>query len=104
MKKYVIASILGKQFILSEGDKVILDRVNDLKNDLLEIKDILLYVDGDKVEIGSPLLKSKVLKLKLLKEYKDKKIIVAKYKAKSRYHKVNNHKQAKSLLEVISIN
>lgn len=79
--KFAVIRILGKQYRVTEGQEILVDKMNDLKIQ----PEVLLFVDGDKIEIGTPVLKKAVVKLKVLKEVeKGEKIDIFKYKAKSR--------------------
>ena len=81
MDKFAVIRILGKQYKVTEGEEILVDKLNDLK----VVPEVLLYVDGDIVEVGTPVLKKAVVKIKVLKEVeKGEKIDIFKYKAKSR--------------------
>ncbi len=104
MSKYAIVKLAGKQYKVQEKDKFIVDRLSQEPGKTFTNKKVLLYKEDDQIEIGAPVLKNKSVKLKVLEDFKDKKIRVAKYKAKSRYRRVKGHRQLKSLVEVVSIN
>lgn len=99
--KYAIIEIKGRQYRVSEGEELIIDRTNskDLKVNML------LYRDGAKVKIGKPYLTGINLKFKILGEEKGEKINVFKYKAKSRYRKKIGFRPifTKLLIEKISL-
>ncbi|MGD9129071.1 MAG: 50S ribosomal protein L21 [Candidatus Woesebacteria bacterium] len=103
MKKYAIIQLQGKQYKVSEGDKLVIDRLETKEGNELEVNEVLLLNDGKTVKIGTPLLKGAKLKFKVLSHDKAKKIRVAKFKAKSRYRKVKGHRQAQSTLELLKI-
>lgn len=81
MTKYAVVKIGGRQYKVSEGEEIIVDKVVDLN------PEILLVVDGDKVKIGKPKVPGAKIMLKKLEDLKGDKIDVLKYKAKSRYRK-----------------
>jgi len=80
--KYAVVRIKGKQFKVFEGDNFLIDKVEGK----LE-PEVLLYVDGDKIQIGDPLVKGVKVDIKVDGNEKGEKIDVLKYKAKSRYRK-----------------
>lgn len=81
MDKFAVIRIAGKQYRVTEGQEILVDKLNDLKI----VPEVLLFVDGDKVEVGTPVLKKAVVKVKVLKEVeKGEKVDIFKYKAKSR--------------------
>ena len=63
MDKFAVIRILGKQYKVTEGEEILVDKLNDLK----VVPEVLLYVDGDIVEVGTPVLKKAVVKIKVLK-------------------------------------
>jgi large subunit ribosomal protein L21 len=82
--KYAVIRILGRQYKVSEGQELLIDKMNDLKL----TPEVLLVVDGEKTNIGKPVLKDTKVTLKILKEVeKGEKIEVYHFKAKSRYKK-----------------
>lgn len=85
MDKFAVIRIGGKQYRVSEGDEILIDKlVNQTKIE----PEVLLFVDGEKIEIGTPVLTKVSVKVKVLTELeKGEKIRVFKYKAKSRQRK-----------------
>lgn len=83
--KFAVIRIGGKQYKVSEGEEILVDKLNDLTK--IE-PEVLLFVDGDKIEVGTPVLDKIKVKVKVLVELeKGIKIRVFKYKAKSRQRK-----------------
>jgi len=81
IEKFAVIRIAGKQYRVTEGQEILVDKLNDLKVE----PEILLFVDGDKVDVGTPVLTKAKVKIKVLKEVeKGEKIDIFKYKAKSR--------------------
>lgn len=84
MAKYAVARIKGRQYKVSEGEEILVDKFTDPKT----TPEVLLVVDGEKISIGKPVLKDAVIKIKVLKDKElGEKIYVSKYKAKSRYRR-----------------
>lgn len=82
MDKFAVIRITGKQYRVTEGEEILVDKINDLTKVEPEV---LLFVDGDKVEVGTPVLSKAKVQVKVLKEVeKGEKIEIFKYKAKSR--------------------
>ncbi len=82
--KYAVIRLQGRQYKVSEGKDLLVDKMNDLKL----VPEVLLVSDGEKVEVGKPVLKSAKVSLKIVKELeKGEKIEVYHFKAKSRYRK-----------------
>lgn len=96
--KAAIILLNSKQYRVQEGQTLILDRVSE---DFL-VK-TLFYMDDKEVLIGNPYLENISVKIKILENLKDKKILVRRFKAKSRYNKLKGHRQpiSKILIERI---
>ena len=101
MKKAVV-KVGGKQFIVSEKETLLVDL---LPQGTKELKlDALMLIDGDKVEVGTPIVKGVKVSAKVVDELvKGEKIRVIRYKAKKRVHKENGHRQKYSRIEISSI-
>lgn len=100
MKKAVITTG-GKQYIVSEGEtlEVELLKTDDKKVDFKP----LLTIDGDKIEVGTPELASKVTAEILEQEVKADKVTAIRYKAKKRVKKVHGHRQRHTQLKIVKI-
>ena len=101
MKKAVV-KVGGKQFIVSEKETLLVDL---LPQGTKELKlDALMLIDGDKVEVGTPIVKGVKVSAKVVDELvKGEKLRVIRYKAKKRVHKEIGHRQKYSKLEVTTI-
>ena len=92
MAKYAVVKIKGHQYKVAEGQEILVDKLSlplhgKLGKDKVE-PEVLLVVDGDKVNVGKPTVKDAKIKIKIVKEEeKGEKIHVRKYKAKSRYRR-----------------
>lgn len=85
MDKFAVIRIAGKQYRVAEGEEILVDKLTDVKKVEPEV---LLVVDGEKVEIGTPVLSKAKVTVKVVTEVeKGEKIRVFKYKAKSRQRK-----------------
>lgn len=97
--KEAIILLNSKQYKVLEGQTLTLDRVGE--DSLIKT---LFYKDDNKVLIGNPYLKNVSVKIKVLENLKDKKILVGRFKAKSRYNKLKGHRQPISKIVIESIN
>ncbi len=101
--KYAVISLSGKQHVVTEGETLQVDRLTPAEGETIDLKDVLLVVDGDTVKIGAPLVEGAVVKLSLVSHEKGEKIRVATFKAKARIRKVRGHRQYLSTVKVESI-
>ena len=101
MKKAVI-KVGGKQFIVSEKETLLVDLLPQGTKEL-EL-DALMLINGDKVEVGTPVVKGVKVSAKVVDELvKGEKTRVIRYKAKKRVHKENGHRQKYTKIEIASI-
>ena len=101
MKKAVV-KVGGKQFIVSEKETLLVDLLPQGTKELG--LDALMLIDGDKVEVGTPVVQGVKVSAKVVDELvKGEKIRVIRYKAKKRVHKENGHRQKYTKIEIASI-
>ena len=101
MKKAVI-KVGGKQFIVGDKETLLVDLLPQGTKEL-EL-DALMLINGDKVEVGTPVVKGVKVSAKVVDELvKGEKIRVIRYKAKKRVHKENGHRQKYTKIEIASI-
>ncbi len=103
MSKYAIIQLTGRQLKVSKGDKLTLDRLDQVENKEFEVKEVLMIDDGKTQKIGTPLLDKASVTMKLVEHGRSKKLRVGKFRAKSRYRRVYGHRQPQSTVEVIKI-
>lgn len=99
---YAIVKTGGKQYCVEVGKKISVEKL-DVEVGSEVTLDEVLFIGGDKVEIGAPLVKGAKVKAKVLEQGKGKKIRIFKYKAKSNYRCRQGHRQPFTLLEVTAI-
>ncbi|MFH0943045.1 MAG: 50S ribosomal protein L21 [Candidatus Beckwithbacteria bacterium] len=101
--KYAVIQLSGKQYRVSEGEVITVNKLNGKLKDKLKLDQVLLVVDGKKVVVGQPIIKTGLVTAEILEQKKDKKIRVAKYKAKSKYRKVQGHRQQITCVKIVKI-
>lgn len=104
--EFAVIDTGGKQYKVAVGDVF---RVEKLGDDMEEGKsisfdDVLLVDDGKgATTIGDPFIKGAKVEAKFIKNGKAKKVIVIKYKQKSRYFKKKGHRQPFSEIQITAI-
>ena len=103
MDSWAIIKTGGKQYKVSEGSIVAVDKLSESDKDLVNFDQVLALVDGERFNWGKPYVAGARVKAKILENYKDKKIRVVKFKSKSRYLRTRGHRQqmTKILIEKI---
>jgi len=101
---YAIIKTGGKQYKVSEGDVIRVEKLEAEKGDQLTLDTVLMVNDENgNVKIGEPLVGGAKVQVKVIAQDRDKKIIVYKYKKRKNYHKKQGHRQpyTKLLIEKI---
>jgi large subunit ribosomal protein L21 len=93
----------GKQYLVSPGSKIKIEKIAGKEGKETTFKEVLLLEKNKKVEIGTPLVKGAKVVGKILSQGKDKKVIVFKYKPKTRYKKKTGHRQLFTEVEITKI-
>jgi len=100
MIKAVIATG-GKQYLVKTGDVLNVELLNTTEDSIGF--EPLLVIDGDKIQVGKPTVKTAKVEAKIIDKVKEDKVIAIRYKAKKRVNKVKGHRQIKNKIQIISI-
>jgi len=93
----------GKQYIVSPGKKIKIEKIAGKEGDEVEFKEVLLFATDKIIEIGKPTIKGARVIAKILRHGKREKIIVFKYKPKKREKTKRGHRQAFTEIEIKEI-
>ncbi len=93
----------GKQYVVSPGNKIKIEKVNIEQGKEIVFNDVLLFHDGKDVKIGKPFLSDVKVKGKVLSQDRHNKVIIFKYKPKKRYRLKKGHRQPFSEVEITKI-
>jgi large subunit ribosomal protein L21 len=93
----------GKQYEVKEGLKLNLERKNVKPGDEIEFKEILLYVDGNDVKIGAPLLSGITVKAKVEGEIKAPKVTSIRFHRRTGLRVERGHRQKYTTVKVTGI-
>jgi large subunit ribosomal protein L21 len=100
---YAIIETGGKQYRVSPGQTIDVERLDVAEGDTVELDRVLLIADGDQVTVGTPNLDGAKVVATSQGEGKGEKIIVLKYKPKVRYRKKTGHRQRYTRLVIDKI-
>ncbi len=99
---YAIIATGGKQYKVSEGDVIRVEKLDAKAGDTVTF-DQVLAVSDKALKVGSDVSKATV-EATVENQGRGKKIIVYKYKRKTGYHKKNGHRQAYTEVKINKIN
>ena len=101
---YAIVHTGGKQYRVAPGDTLRVEYLPADEGDLVELEDVRMLSDeGGDVTLGSPAVEGAKVTAEVLAQGRAKKVIVFKYKAKTRYRRKNGHRQNFTELRVTDI-
>lgn len=103
MKIYAIIETGGKQYRVTQGQTIDVERLDVAEGSTVELNRVLLIADGKKVTVGSPEVEGAKVVATSQGEGKADKIIVLKYKPKVRYRKKTGHRQLYTRLSIDKI-
>lgn len=90
---YALVEYKGKQYKAEKDAVLIVDKVNEEKGTVIDVDSVLLVSDGDNVKIGAPYVSGAKIQLEVGDTFRDKKVLVFKYKPKKDYHRFKGHRQ-----------
>lgn len=103
MAKLAVIKTGGKQYVVQAGTKLKLEKLNADAGSVFAFGDVLLLVDGKKIEVGRPKVAKASVFAKVLGHGRHRKQIVFRYHAKTRYRKKKGHRQHFTEVEVTKI-
>ncbi len=103
MATYAIVQTGGKQYRLQPGDTVRVESLPGDEGDFVELDDVRMVSEDGDVTLGTPNIPGAKVTAEILGRGRGKKIIVFKYKAKTRYRRKNGHRQNYTELKVTGI-
>lgn len=103
MSDFVVIETGGKQYRVSAGQKLKVEKLGVEAGKAVSFDKVLLTVRGDEVNVGAPYLKDEAVEAKAVREAKDKKKLVFRYHSKTRYRKKKGHRQMFTEVEITKI-
>ena len=100
---YAVINSGGKQYKVSPGDVVRVESLDAKKGDTVEIKDVYMIADGDKMSIGKPMLSSAKVTAEVVEQGRGEKLIIFKHRRRKGYRNTNGHRQNYTAIKVKEI-
>ena len=100
---YAVIEACGKQYKVSEGDIVFVEKLDVNEGEKVTFDKVLLLSDGDKVKVGTPTVKNAKVEATVVEHGKAKKVLVYKYKAKKNERKTQGHRQPFTKIKIEKI-
>ena len=100
---YATIEFKGKQYKAEKDVVLTVDKLDAEKGTKIDIDTVLLVSDGDKISVGAPYVKGAKVTVVVEESFKDKKVLVFKYKSKKDYHRTIGHRQQYTKVRVESV-
>ena len=100
---YAIIKTGGKQYKVSEGELVRVEKLAYEVGETVDFDQVLLVSNDGELKVGSPLVEGAKVSATVEDQNKNKKIVVFKYKPKKQYRKKHGHRQPYTLVKINSI-
>ncbi|MCD1146917.1 50S ribosomal protein L21 [Peptoniphilus sp. KCTC 25270] len=97
---YAVIETGGKQYTVHEGDVLKVEKLNVAEGEAVTFDKVLLINNEGNLTVGSPYVENAKVEAKVLRQAKDKKVIVYKYKSKKNERKKKGHRQPYTLVEI----
>jgi len=94
----------GKQYKVSEGDVIYVEKLNVEADATITFDNVLMLIDGENTKIGTPAVDGATVTAKAVKNGKSKKVLVFKMKPKKNYRRRQGHRQPYTKIEIQKIN
>ena len=99
---YAVLTTGGKQYKVSEGDVIYVEKLNVEVDSNVELTEVLAVSNGETLKVGTPVVEGAKVVAKVVAQGKAK-ITVFKYKAKKEYRRKNGHRQPYTKLVIEKI-
>lgn len=100
---YAVVKTGGKQYKVSEGDMLKIEKLDGVVGDTVELDQVLM-VGGEQIRIGTPVVSGATVVGRIVEQGKNKKILVFKFKRRKNSRKLNGHRQLRTILKIEKIN
>jgi large subunit ribosomal protein L21 len=100
---FAIVATSGKQFRVTEGDRIIVDRVSANVGQTVRLDSVLMLGGDDKAVVGTPFVQGALVEATVVSHRAGDKVIVFKFEARKRKRRKTGHRQQLSELRIGAI-
>ena len=100
---FAVINTGGKQYKVRTNDKLRIEKLNDKEGGSVEFKQVLLINNNDNMELGSPLIEGAKVEAKVIKQTKNKTILIFKKRRRHNSRRKNGHRQKMSIVQITKI-
>jgi large subunit ribosomal protein L21 len=100
---YAVIQTGGKQYRVSQGELVTLEKLPGAAGDQVEINTVLMVGEGNQVSVGQPQLPQAHVVGTIVRQQRGPKILIYKHKRRKGYQKRQGHRQWQTVVRVTGI-
>ena len=100
---YAVVKTGGKEYRVSKGDLIRVEKLEGEVGDRVVLKDVLMVSQEGQVQIGTPHLAAAVVTGEIVQEIKGKKVLIYKMKKRKNYRRFKGHRQTYTYLKINDI-
>jgi len=100
---YAVLKTGGKQYKVEEGDVLKIEKISGEVGTPISFDKVLMFSDGEKIQVGTPLLDGITVSGHIVEQDKAKKILVFKFKRRKNYRRKQGHRQPFTAVKIDSI-
>lgn len=94
----------GRQFTVQAGDVLKVNRYQGIEpGSIFDIKEVLMFEDEAGIHFGNPVIENAVVRVKVLENKRDKKVLVLKHRRRGGFQRKQGHRQELSVIKVEAI-
>lgn len=100
---YAIVETGGKQYKVTEGDIIRVEKLAAEAGEKVELDKVLVLGEGADIKVGTPYIEGAKVVGEIVENGKGQKVIIFKYKAKKDYRKKQGHRQPYTMIKIESL-
>ncbi len=100
---FAVINTGGKQYKVSANDKLRIEKLSNKEGGSIEFKQVLLINSNNSMELGSPLIEGAKVEAKVVKQTRNKTILIFKKRRRQNSRRKNGHRQKMSIVQITKI-
>lgn len=100
---YAVIKTGGKQYKVAPGDLLRVEKLDAKKGDTVEISEVFMVADGDKLNVGKPTVANAKVTAEVMGEGRGEKLLIFKHRRRKGFRKTTGHRQDFTTLKVKEI-
>ena len=100
---YAVVKTGGKQYRVAKDDKILVERLDGEAGSAVQLENVMMLVDGDKVTVGTPQIAGASVAAEVVEQTRGPKIIIFRRKRRKNHRRTQGHRQDLTLLKITDI-